>query len=346
MTSELGRRMLLIVARRGYTGADREVFFQNIRGIRYTDLEKEVLFLEREGYITIEWVGPSNFTVSITPKGVEFVRSYQQDVWRKSAKALKELDRVRHAEKSIVHEEVGYSKMVEEKMGVEEVGELSNEILEGIDEHIMAERDTSSEEAMPPNVGVPAADEAIENEATEMETDVAERRISGEMISEETSEGEIIEPSLEYSIEEGAWEERIAVDEATIIEKRTKEKRISGEIDGAISAAKTKKVENEDTNTPFSEEKEAKAAPPFQEDLSEDASPPDFYQQIEDAIAFNNSSQQETESMAPSIGMQCIWETDRECPILKGKEFEADITLTPQHCVVCQLVEIKRLLKK
>jgi hypothetical protein len=47
MLSDLGKHMLLITARRGYTGADREVFFHFIRGIRYVEMEKEVTALER-----------------------------------------------------------------------------------------------------------------------------------------------------------------------------------------------------------------------------------------------------------------------------------------------------------
>ena len=88
MLSELGKKMLLIAAKLGHVGADREFFFHHIRGIRYHDLEKELLILEMEDYITIEWVGPSNFTVFITPKGNELAESYQEEVQPKSAETL------------------------------------------------------------------------------------------------------------------------------------------------------------------------------------------------------------------------------------------------------------------
>ncbi|MEE9151463.1 MAG: hypothetical protein V3U20_06500 [Thermoplasmata archaeon] len=348
MTSMLGKRIVLIVAKRGYTGADREVFFHHIRGIRYIELEKEILSLERMGYITVEWVGPSNFTVSITPEGVELAKSYQEDIWRKSAKALKDLKHAKHAEKSIIHEEVGYSKMIEDKMGVEEVGELSNEIIEELDEQILSERDTSSEEAVPENVGVPAVEEVIENDDVEMEKGVVERRISGELESEATSEGEIIAPSLEYSVEEGGSLKKIAVDKATSLEKRTKERRISGKIEGGVLVAQPKKVKARKHKAHVSEQKEAEAVPSPQEDLSENVLPPDFYQQIEDAIAFGESlvEQADTLPIPTSLEMLCIWEKDRECPVLKGERFGKNTTLTPNHCVMCQLLEIKRLLKE
>lgn len=346
MTSELGKRILLIVAKRGYTGADREVLFHNIRGIRYTQLEEEILSLENGGYINVEWVGPSNFTVSITPEGVELAKSYQEDIWRKNTAALRELKRLKHEEKSIVHEEVGYSKMIEEKMHVEEVGELSSEILDGLEGQIISEKDASIEDPVPASFGVPAAEEIMENEAAEMETEVVERRISGELVSEEAGEGEII--ALEYSGEEGYSEDRIAVDEATSLEKRTKEKRILGEIEGDIPLVKPKKVRIKKRKNKASNHEETEAVPNPVKESNQDIFTTDFYQQIEDAIAFGESLQQESEvnPITNPLGMNCIWETNRECSILKSRELGMETTLTPNHCVVCQLLEIKRLLKK
>ena len=52
--------------------------------------------------------------------------------------------------------------MMEEKIHVTEVGELSSEITKGIDEHIMAERGMSEETIETESVGVPAVEEVIE----------------------------------------------------------------------------------------------------------------------------------------------------------------------------------------
>lgn len=346
MTSELGKRILLIVAKRGYTGADREVLFHNIRGIRYNQLEEEILSLENVGYITVEWVGPSNFTVSITPEGVELAKSYQEDIWRKDTAALRELKRFKHEEKSLVHEEVGYSKMIEEKMNVEEVGDLSSEIIDGMEGQIISEKDASIEDPVPASFVAPAMAEIMENEAAEMETEAVERRISGELVSEEAGEGETI--ALEYSDEEEYSEDRIAVDEATSLERRTKEKRISGEIEDDIGERKTKKgrIKKRKKRASNSEETEAVSNPV--EESSQDIFTTDFYQQIEDAIAFGESLQQESEVNPATnpTSMNCVWEMNRECSILKSREWGLETTLTPYHCVVCQLLEIKRLLKK
>ncbi len=345
MTSELGKRILLIVAKRGYTGADREVLFHNIRGIRYNQLEEEILSLENGGYITVEWVGPSNFTVSITPEGVELAKSYQEDIWRKDTVALRDLKQKKHEEKSIVHEEVGYSKMIEEKMNVEEVGDLSSEIIDGMEGQIISEKDASIE-SPPSSFVVPAMEEIMENEAVETETEAVERRISGELVSEEAGEGETI--ALEYSDEDGYSEDRIAVDEATSLERRTKEKRISGEIEDDIGERKTKKGRIKKRKKRASNSEETEAIPDPVEESNHDIFSTDFYQQIEDAIAFGESLQQESEAnpIPNPTGMNCVWEMNRECSILKSRELGLETTLTPYHCVVCQLLEIKRLLKK
>ncbi|UCG68150.1 MAG: hypothetical protein JSV09_10015 [Thermoplasmata archaeon] len=362
MTTELGKRLLFIVAKRGYTGADREVFFHYIRGIKYERLEREVLALEREGLITIEWVGPSNFTVSITRDGAEFVKSFSQDIWRKSTEALKQLDRAKHKEKEIHIEKVGYSKMLGQKMHVEEVGELSHDIFEKLDEHVKADRDGSSEEAAPAVVAVPAVQEVLEHEGVAMDKDVVERRISGVINEEEEEGGEMVESFQEPLVIEGDSEDRIAVDSVTSLEKRTKEKRISGVVEENALDEETKEVEQKESPSPPSEESETVSSP-MADVLSEEDSPLDFYQQIEAAIALGGPldtdeliieeeeevKEDEKTMNEPSTNptkTRCLWERDRECPILKNKEPETDFTLTPNHCTVCQLIEIKNLLKK
>ena len=71
---DLHWRILTLVAKRGYIGATREDFFREIRGVIYDDLEKAILFLEKEGYVGLEWLADSRFLVSITEKGSGEVR--------------------------------------------------------------------------------------------------------------------------------------------------------------------------------------------------------------------------------------------------------------------------------
>jgi len=230
MVSELGKRMLIIVAKRGYTGASREVFFHHIRGIKYAKLEKAVLALEREGLINIEWVGPSNFTVNITPKGVDVAKGYQEDVWKKSAEALEKVQSTKHKERSIMHDDVEYKKMIDDKMHVSEVGSVADEIIKQMDQQILEERahagEGIAEQEVPGAVAVPAWEETVSPGEVGVEKDSVERRISGEIEIEMVEGGTAIQ--LENVSDLG--EDRIESDgqgsETTI-----KEKRISGDID-------------------------------------------------------------------------------------------------------------------
>lgn len=346
MSSELGRRMLLIVAKRGYTGAEREIFFHYIRGIRYTDLEREILTLEREGFITIEWVGPSNFTVFITPKGVEYMESFQHDTWQKSVEALKELGRAKHREKSIIHEEVGYAKMLEEKMNFEELDQLSGEIPQEIDENIIEERDNYPENPAPEAIGIPVDEEYIENESIIGEELMVESRTSGEIDYEDTGEGELIESSIEYPSEELEEEEKIGVNEATNLKKRTQETRASGVIEGAETEAMPAYAIVDENTTGFDNFDDTELVAVSQEDIMEDDSSTDFYQQIEAVLSINNSHIPETGASHNPGENSCFWETERVCPLLKSGQFSSDDKITLEHCMVCQLIEIKRLLKK
>jgi hypothetical protein len=197
VVSDLGKKMLLIVAKRGFTGASREVFFHHIRGIRYAHLEKEVLSLEREGLITIEWVGPSNFTVFITKKGVEIATKYQKNIWHKSTAALEKLQQTKPEGASIHTKKVGYTNMIDKKLGVAEVGAISEDITKKIDDHIRAERAAASDEPSQPEpepqfVGVIASREEQEEVKLGEEKDVVEKRISGEIESAAPEEGKKI----------------------------------------------------------------------------------------------------------------------------------------------------------
>jgi hypothetical protein len=230
MVSELGKRMLIIVAKRGYTGASREVFFQHIRGIKYIKLEKAVLALEKEELIHIEWVGPSNFTVSITPKGVEIAKGYQEDVWKKSAEALEKVQSTKHTEKSIMHDDMEYSRAIDDKMHVSEVGSVADEIIKQIDKQILDERAHSAEgiaeEEVPVAVAVPAWEETVSPGEAGVDKDAVERRISGEIKTEVAEGGRMI--PLETG--EDSTVDRIESDDHSF-QTKVKEKRISGDMD-------------------------------------------------------------------------------------------------------------------
>jgi len=88
-------RVLNLVAKRGYIGATREDFFREIRGVTYEDLEKAILALEKDGYVSLEWLADSRFLITITEKGSTEVKgeyerrlkAYQDRVSSQQSKA-------------------------------------------------------------------------------------------------------------------------------------------------------------------------------------------------------------------------------------------------------------------
>ena len=68
-------KILSTVARRGFLGATREDLFREARGIGYEELEQILLDLEREGHLTIEWLGLNKFIATITPGGAAIARA-------------------------------------------------------------------------------------------------------------------------------------------------------------------------------------------------------------------------------------------------------------------------------
>ena len=68
-------KILSTVAKRGYMGASREDLFKEARGINYDELRQIIEDLEREGHLTLEWLGMNKFIATITPGGSALVRS-------------------------------------------------------------------------------------------------------------------------------------------------------------------------------------------------------------------------------------------------------------------------------
>jgi hypothetical protein len=381
MVSELGKRMLIIVAKRGYTGASREVFFHHIRGIKYAMLEKAVLALEREGLIHIEWVGPSNFTVNITPKGVEIAKGYQEDVWKKSAEALEKVQSTKHTERSIVHDNVEYTRMIDDKMRVSEVGSVADEIIKQIDKQILDERahsaDGTAEEEVPTAVAVPAWVETVSPGEIGVEKDSVERRISGEIEIPETEEGTVIQ--LETG--EDSTEGRIESDEQSF-QTKVKEKRISGEDPQKKAPPRpprsfvgsTEEPVYEESGEVYTEEHaETDAQTEMETPHKEGTYVEDTYEEPQEtAKSYDEAPEPESDTM-PGFSMEelmadddettpseetesadvpdtstktvCMWEPENECPILRAKEAGWDGELTADQCIICQLVQIKNMLQ-
>ena len=71
---DLRHRILNLVAPKGSLGISKREFFEAIQGISYNELEKELSRLERDALVQINWRGPADFTVLITPLGDRAIR--------------------------------------------------------------------------------------------------------------------------------------------------------------------------------------------------------------------------------------------------------------------------------
>jgi len=66
---DLRHKVLLLLSQKGHLGVSKDDFFEALHGVSYNDLEKELTKLEREALVQINWRGPADFTVLITPLG-------------------------------------------------------------------------------------------------------------------------------------------------------------------------------------------------------------------------------------------------------------------------------------
>ncbi len=71
---DLENRVLEALASRGFLGLNKNDFFARFKGISYDDLQSTLERLEKQAMVQINWKGPAEFTVLITPKGVTAVR--------------------------------------------------------------------------------------------------------------------------------------------------------------------------------------------------------------------------------------------------------------------------------
>ena len=72
---DLRRKILSLLARGGHVGIKKAEFFEALKGVSYTELERELAALERDGLIRINWMGPADFTVLVTPLGDRATRA-------------------------------------------------------------------------------------------------------------------------------------------------------------------------------------------------------------------------------------------------------------------------------
>jgi small GTP-binding protein len=75
----LREKALVLLEKRGSVGLKKHQFYEILRGVKLDDLQAELDRLEGEGLVTILWYGASDFTVTITPRGVKAVK--QASIW-------------------------------------------------------------------------------------------------------------------------------------------------------------------------------------------------------------------------------------------------------------------------
>ncbi len=68
---DLRDKLLLLLAKRGTMGLKKVQFLEILRGLNYDDLSETLQRLEQEGFVTIAWHGPAEFSAHITSAGVE-----------------------------------------------------------------------------------------------------------------------------------------------------------------------------------------------------------------------------------------------------------------------------------
>jgi len=72
---DLENRLLETLALRGFLGHTKDELFGIFRGLSYDDLKLALERLERSALVQVRWLGPADFSVLITSKGVTTVRN-------------------------------------------------------------------------------------------------------------------------------------------------------------------------------------------------------------------------------------------------------------------------------
>jgi small GTP-binding protein len=74
VSTDIDDRILQALALRGFLGLTKNDLFQRFKGIQYDELKAALDRLERQILIQMNWRGPAEFTVLITPKGLSSVK--------------------------------------------------------------------------------------------------------------------------------------------------------------------------------------------------------------------------------------------------------------------------------
>jgi len=72
---DLENRLLETLALRGFLGHTKDELFGIFRGLSYDELKQALERLERSALVQVRWLGPADFSVLITSKGVTTVRN-------------------------------------------------------------------------------------------------------------------------------------------------------------------------------------------------------------------------------------------------------------------------------
>ncbi len=67
-------KVLDLIARRRTKGISKKELFEAFPGVSYGDLERELTKLEREAMVQLNWIGPADLSVLITPVGERAVQ--------------------------------------------------------------------------------------------------------------------------------------------------------------------------------------------------------------------------------------------------------------------------------
>lgn len=67
-------KVLVLLEKRGAIGLRKGQMSQILKGVNLDELQTELRRLEGEGMVTLMWYGPSDFTVTITPRGAKSIQ--------------------------------------------------------------------------------------------------------------------------------------------------------------------------------------------------------------------------------------------------------------------------------
>jgi small GTP-binding protein len=74
----LRERILQLLEKRGALGLRKHQFFEILRGVKSDEIQAELDRLEGEGFATILWYGATDFSASITPRGVKALKQISE----------------------------------------------------------------------------------------------------------------------------------------------------------------------------------------------------------------------------------------------------------------------------